>query len=430
MNAGIRSLFDGHWPPTSVVADAGNLDLSSGQHGSGGLDVKLSNAVRQEPRFFRGAGVTVLLLTAVLVSCSESEGSSPSRDIASGSGRMPAPAVTAAGCPGCIILDTLVELGTPQGDGILSGPLHVAIDDASGRYWVQDRDILKVYAPDGSFISQVGRTGEGPGEFGAPVPIHADADGSVHVLDPANLRITVLDSSFQVVSETHITNAGPVHEAAWLAEDRYMVAMWSGGPESVGFPLHVLSDEGIILRSFGMPDGEERLDPFTAQRRITANAAGQMFATPRFIFRVESWNSEAEPLATFMGPALIQHAVEQAPYNLDDHPIPAEIMDLHADFRGRLWVLIREPREGWETLFEEQAYPNGMVGLRLRGSATIDDVYRSRLWVVSLTTGDILADTVMNGQLTGFTPSGLIVENGESPAGDPLLRILRALGPD
>lgn len=382
-------------------------------------------------RVERRPGRPAVLFAAVLAACTQGEGAARPADDSSGNAAAVTDAAAGApACPGCIVLDPVVSLGTPTGDGILAGPLHVAIRDASGRYWVQDRDLLKVYAPDGGFVSGVGRPGEGPGEFRAPVPIHADDDGSVHVLDPVNLRITVLDSTFRVVGETRITGAGPVHTAVRMGADRYVAAMWSSNPEGIGFPLHLISDEGEVLHSFGLSEGGGRLDPFTSQRRLTVDAAGRVFAVPRFAYRVESWDPDGTPAAALDGPVLNRHPVRQAPYNRDDHPIPAEIMDLHADGAGRLWALIRQPRPGWESLFEDQTYSNGMVGLRLRSDATIDDVYRSRISVLSLSTGAVVADTVFDRQLTGFTPSGLIVENAEGPGGDPVVRIWRPSGPD
>lgn len=86
-----------------------------------------------------------------------------------------------------------VRIGTVLGAAEYAFGLigSVAVTDA-GTIWVGDRQLgaLRRYRPDGTYIDQIGREGEGPGEFEYPFGMRVLADGSVAVWDDGLLRVT------------------------------------------------------------------------------------------------------------------------------------------------------------------------------------------------------------------------------------------------
>ena len=59
-------------------------------------------------------------------------------------------------CPNCITLEQLVELGDDRGPGFVE-ETHDVLRDDLGRYWVRQRDLVKVFGPTGIFEREVGQ---------------------------------------------------------------------------------------------------------------------------------------------------------------------------------------------------------------------------------------------------------------------------------
>lgn len=94
--------------------------------------------------------------------------------------------------------DTMVlvpELAIGELDGdeaYLFGDVHGIDVDDSGRIWVVDAQAaaVRVYAPDGRHLADLGRRGEGPGEFLRPDFIRIRSDGTILVRDQRNARFS------------------------------------------------------------------------------------------------------------------------------------------------------------------------------------------------------------------------------------------------
>ena len=74
------------------------------------------------------------------------------------------------------------------------GDLRAIAADAEGRMFVYDAHVpvLRVYGPDGTWLRDIGREGEGPGEYKQPDSgLAILPDGRVAVRDPGNGRILV-----------------------------------------------------------------------------------------------------------------------------------------------------------------------------------------------------------------------------------------------
>ena len=150
-----------------------------------------------------------------------------------------------------------VRIGTLMGEAEYAfgrvGGLAVTGD---GTIWVSDIQLgaVRRYTADGVYIDQVGRKGEGPGEFEAPVNMRVLPDASVIVWDYGLMRVTRFEPSGAYVDSftppTHMIR-GPYEELEVTREgDLFLVG--SNFPERA-------PDGESRLRSFWIrmrPDGE------------------------------------------------------------------------------------------------------------------------------------------------------------------------------
>ena len=110
-------------------------------------------------------------------------------------------------CDDCLELEHVVRIGSVAGPGFISGQADQVVRDGSGNFWIGDGGYMNVYGPGGEFMRTVGREGEGPMEFQWAYPFHADAVGNMHVLDPRNLRVTIVSPAFALVDEQPLSGA-------------------------------------------------------------------------------------------------------------------------------------------------------------------------------------------------------------------------------
>jgi hypothetical protein len=81
--------------------------------------------------------------------------------------------------------------------------------DASANLYVLDRDNARVlvFGPDGGFVRQIGKQGEGPGEFRIPVAVAPLDDGRIAVYDMAGRTISLFTADGRYESLVRLTEA-------------------------------------------------------------------------------------------------------------------------------------------------------------------------------------------------------------------------------
>jgi len=87
----------------------------------------------------------------------------------------------------------VLEIGQ-KGRGNLKDPGGVAVDTVRDRVYVTNtkRHVISVFNTEGEFIGDIGRRGEGEGEFNFPTQITVDKEGNIYVVDTGNFRVQVL----------------------------------------------------------------------------------------------------------------------------------------------------------------------------------------------------------------------------------------------
>ncbi|HXZ34274.1 MAG TPA: 6-bladed beta-propeller [Terriglobales bacterium] len=89
---------------------------------------------------------------------------------------------------------------TLTSEGDFSLPTGVAVDK-DGNVYVTDtlNNRVEIFDADGGFMSQFGKSGDGPGHFARPKGIAVDGDGHIWVADEVQCRVQVFDKDAQLL---------------------------------------------------------------------------------------------------------------------------------------------------------------------------------------------------------------------------------------
>ena len=145
---------------------------------------------------------------------------------------------------------------------------------------------LKAFDFEGVLKWHVGRSGHGPLEFTNPTDLQLDAEGNIWVLDPPNVRVTVVDPSGDVLSEIRLprpfTRILPVRGGDYWAFDN-----------SERFWIRA-SQEGDSLDTPALPERLARAEILAREPRVTTSARGTrgalafLYASPLFFLELAS----------------------------------------------------------------------------------------------------------------------------------------------
>ena len=295
-------------------------------------------------------------------------------------------------CEDCIEFAHVTQLGKDElGPGFLAaeGSMDNVVRDSLGNYWVGQGEQIKVFDADGVFLRAVGRRGEGPMEFFGAAPMHTDASGRVHVFDPQNRRVSVIDQAFTLVEEktlpTWISTKAPLSDG-----DRYVVNASIEEPGRVGMPLHIIDDTGILM-SFGAgdePDSDSPESSMPVELTVAADVNGSVFAARRFEYVIEVWSQEGFRLGGLRGEPLLNRADFRVEPPSLDNPPPNLIGQIRPDSDGMLWVSLVARRSDWlETLIPD---PSG-AGFVEPAIEDITGIFQGRLDVIDLSTCTLVA---------------------------------------
>lgn len=160
------------------------------------------------------AMVAGALLAATAVRADAQERSAVVDTLESGRIVVSNPDTPQTGPQGVPMLVEALRIGSVSGTCDAFGDVNSIAVDGDGRIYVADRQLneISVFSAQGECVRTIGRSGEGPGEFGWLAGIIWQPSGHLWTIDATMNRFTVFDS----LGNVHATHPSPVVRAAAL----------------------------------------------------------------------------------------------------------------------------------------------------------------------------------------------------------------------
>lgn len=373
--------------------------------------------------FARAWGCALVVLLAFTSACRDGLDGSPSWTENWGDSATFSLAPSPGQCGDCIESTLLVTLGDRGGEGFIvdRGQLGTTLEDDRGRFWVPQRDHLKVFDAGGNYLQTVGRPGQGPLEFQYAFLSHQDSSGYVHAFDVLNARESLINPTFELAATR--TTPGWFQTSVALDDNRYAIQMEVHTPDRLGLPLHIV-EEGKMIRSFGAPaqPGTSPIVMSVDSKRVLARGPdGVLLAAKPYDYEIVAWSENGERLARFVGQPLSAAPPDPGPRTWENPPA-AEIAAMLFVEPRYVWVAIRKPRPRWQELVEEVVSSDGVVAIRPKDGVWAD-AYMTRIEILDLAGGTVVAWSDLEELIVRFLPGPRAVALSHDDAGDARLTV-------
>lgn len=229
-----------------------------------------------------------------------------------------------------------------------SGPAAIRQDKA-GRFIVAQRvanEPIMVFQGDGSFVTTVGKIGDGPGEFRRVRGISVVGD-TIYLYDEGTQRISFVDSDFKFLGSIPLKGAS-LRGGLALSPDLHVVNMRTFGGASIGQALHLVDAAGNVVRSIEAADAQSN-DPTAHMRLLFHDADGDGFWTvPQFgRITLRRYSAEGDLLAEWLMAASQGDQLPMSYGNPDEDRLPTRQALAAWHEGGLVWIVSSVPEPRW-----------------------------------------------------------------------------------
>jgi hypothetical protein len=315
---------------------------------------------------------------------------------------------TVVPCTGCsLVIERMGTIGASDAEGayLRRFPRHVS-RDARGRIIVSAGGPPQVFDSTGKYLHTIGRTGQGPLEFGLPQGVHRGPGDSLHVVESS--RITVLTPAGDFVRSVSVPHSAIVKHV--LDDGSYIAAGIANYRErDDGTPfLHSITGSGHNRASFGprltTGDGGRLVYPNLMIGRADARS---FWVTHLFRYRLELYQSQGTLLRVIERSAPFMSGESRG---LSVERLGPILTETRQDDHGRLWVMISLPPPAWKE--------NDAMGTRL--------LYHTMVEVLNPADGSLIASARVPSLITWIMDDGYLAGISEGDDGEPLVSLWRA----
>lgn len=186
-------------------------------------------------------------------------------------------------------------------------PVGLALDPARKRLYVvdaggvdNDNHRVRVLDLDGKLLFEIGKRGDGPGEFNLPRDAVIGADGLLYVVDGGNFRVQVFDGDGKFVK----TFGAVGRQGGQFSRPKEIAADAQGNiyvADSAFGNFQIFNKEGVLLLDVGSRSNANGPAKFMLPSGIAVDADGRIYMVDQFFRKVEVFRPAQLPATAAYG---------------------------------------------------------------------------------------------------------------------------------
>lgn len=211
---------------------------------------------------------------------------------------------------------------------------------------IAERGLLAVFNPKGRFMRTIGGAGEGPGEFRSISIVAAGVNNEVIVADWRLSRMSRLSLRGALLSSFPLV--GRPMDVVPVPDDRLAVQMNIPTEETVGIPVHIMSQQGKMLASFGSEGVDYQAWNADVFARQLAYSNSGLWVSRLNEYQIELWSLEGKHLRTLVRKVeWFEPWYETNRKSFYDSRPETRVAGLAAGRDGLLWLLLTTADKDW-----------------------------------------------------------------------------------
>lgn len=295
--------------------------------------------------------------------------------------------------------------------------------DTQGRYFIgfpeTQGEPVWVFDRRGQLMTKLGRSGSGPGEFREVRAVRITTGDTLRVYDGSLGRVTVFGPDLMMTrTEPAPTN---LWDILWFADGSVVVSAEMRTAPRIGLPLHLVSRDGKITKSFGAK--EETYSPRYRRklfRWLSPAPGGFWSATYAHSYQLQRFNVTGQELAVLERRAGWFPWSEEYWFPTKSRPGAPELYGVAQGGDSVLWVVGRTGDKQWH---EGLSAPIRAEGQDVYPWSNYEKVFDSVIEAVALPSHRFLAQKQFDGVFFSVFRDGRAGMIRESPDGEYYVEI-------
>jgi hypothetical protein len=274
-----------------------------------------------------------------------------------------------------------------------------------------------MYDPNGRLVRELGRAGQGPGEFGRISRLTVGPGDTIHIFE-LNRHSVLAPGLAGFVSVDQLPV--PPRYVAFLADGRMIVQNMVVNQQGIGEPMHLIGPRGEIEHSFGGMGPWRPTEIYQSLRAIAPASGNRVWAARNPEYRIELWDPNGtRPILT-----LVRDADWFRPWSESDlHDSLQTLQRPHLTSvsegpDGLLWTIIARPDPAWKP-------PERRGEIPVRDLDT-DAMFNTIIEVLDPESGRLIASAEHQKSVSNFMgASGMVYTKREDLEGNTLIDVWR-----